>query len=221
MNQVEHLLTRSGAQSHSPLAPQNDAVLARAKRSVPQRIGRGLVGVFGVVVVLGLSGAAYESLAEAADTRAFPPPGRMVGVGGYRLHINCMGTGSPTVVIDAGWGDSSGAWSSWVQPSAASTTRVCTYDRAGMGYSEPGPLPRTAERFATELHALLSNAGEPGPYVLVGHSMGGFTVRVFAHDYPGDVAGVVLIESMSPSAAKGSGSDVGKTRIHIPLATGP
>jgi pimeloyl-ACP methyl ester carboxylesterase len=94
-----------------------------------------------------------------------------------------------------------------VQPSAASTTRVCTYDRAGMGYSEPGPLPRTADRFARELHALLSGAGEPGPYVLVGHSMGGLTVRVFAHEYPANVAGVVLIESMSPSGVKASSTD--------------
>jgi len=131
----------------------------------------------------------------------------MVDVGGYRLHIKCIGTGGPTVVIDAGWGDSSAAWSSWVQPSAASTTRVFTYDRAGMGYSEPGPLPRTADRLAAELHALLANANESGPYVLVGHSMGGLTVRVFAHEYPEDVAGVVLIESMSPSAAKASNSD--------------
>jgi pimeloyl-ACP methyl ester carboxylesterase len=131
----------------------------------------------------------------------------MVDVGGYRLHINCIGAGSPTVVIDAGWGDSSEAWSSWVQSPAARTTRVCTYDRAGMGYSEPGPLPRTADRFAAELRALLTKAGEVGPYVLVGHSMGGLTVRVFAHEYPADVAGVVLIESMSPSAAGASSSD--------------
>src|SRR2546426_11196339 len=112
------------------------------------------MGLLGVVVALGLSGAAYESVAEAADARAYPPAGQMVDVGGYRLHINCIGTGSPTVVIEAGWGDSSAAWSSWVQPSAASTTRVCTYDRAGMGYSDPGPLPRTADCFAAELHAL-------------------------------------------------------------------
>jgi pimeloyl-ACP methyl ester carboxylesterase len=131
----------------------------------------------------------------------------MVDVGGYRLHINCIGTGSPTVVIDAGWGDSSASWNSWVQSPAARTTRVCTYDRAGMGYSEPGPLPRTAERFAQELHTLLSGAGESGPYVLAGHSAGGLTVRVFAHDYPTDVAGVLLIDSMSPSAAKPSNSD--------------
>jgi pimeloyl-ACP methyl ester carboxylesterase len=128
----------------------------------------------------------------------------MVDVGGYRLHINCVGTGSPTVVIESGWGDWSAAWSSWVQPAAARTTRVCTYDRAGYGFSEPGPLPRTAERFAQELHTLLHEAGIPGPYVLAGHSMGGLTVRLYAHEYPTDVAGVVLIDSMSPSAAEAS-----------------
>jgi pimeloyl-ACP methyl ester carboxylesterase len=126
----------------------------------------------------------------------------MVDVGGYRLHINCVGTGSPTVVIDAGHGGWSASWSSWVQPEAARTTRVCTYDRAGMGWSEPGPLPRTAKHFAQELHTLLHNARVPGPYVLVGHSLGGLPVRVFAHDYAAEVAGVVLIESMHPRQAK-------------------
>ena len=207
MNQVQRVLTRRGAESHTVFEQPKHAVVARPKRSLPQQIGRGLVGGLGAVVVLGSLGAAYESVAEAADARAYPPAGQMVDVGGYRLHINCIGTGSATVVIEAGWGDSSAAWSSWVQPAAASTTRVCTYDRAGMGYSEAGPLPRTAERYAEELHALLSNAGESGPYVLVGHSMGGFTVRVFAHEYPADVAGVVLIESMGPSRAKASSTD--------------
>jgi pimeloyl-ACP methyl ester carboxylesterase len=180
--------------------------LKRRGRSRASQIGRGLIGVLGLLVVLGLVGAIYESVAEAADMRAYPPPGRMIDVGGYRLHINCTGTGSPTVVIDAGWGDSSGAWSSWVQPGVARTTRACTYDRAGMGYSEPGPLPRTAERFAEELHTLLSAADVPGPYVLVGHSLGGLPVRVFAHEYAAEVAGVVLIESMSPRQANPSTS---------------
>src|SRR3712207_9386654 len=98
--------------------------------------------------------------------------GQMVDVGGYHLHINCVGTGSPTVVIDAGLGDWSASWSSGVQPEAARSTRVCAYDRAGMGWSERGPLPRTAERFAEELHTLLRNANISGPYVLVGHSAG-------------------------------------------------
>jgi pimeloyl-ACP methyl ester carboxylesterase len=176
--------------------------------STPRRRGRGcLVWLGGVAVVLlgaVLLGARYEAAAEVADLRWYPPPGRMVDVGGHRLHIDCVGTGSPTVVIDAGWGDWSASWSSRVQPDAAKTTRVCTYDRAGMGYSEAGPRPRSAERFADELHALLHQGGVPGPYVLVGHSLGGLPVRVFAHAYPAEVAGVVLIESMNPSAARPS-----------------
>jgi pimeloyl-ACP methyl ester carboxylesterase len=87
---------------------------------------------------------------------------------------------------------------SWVQPEVAKTTRVCTYDRAGSGWSDAGPLPRDAARFANELHTLLQNANVPGPYVIVGHSLGGLTARVFAHEYAADVSGVVLIESMSP-----------------------
>lgn len=161
-----------------------------------------------MAVLLGLMllGAVYESVAEAADARSLLPPGQLVDVGGYRLHLNCVGTGSPTVVIEAGWGDWSAAWSSWVQPEAAKTTRVCTYDRAGMGYSEAGPLPRTTEHFVQELHTLLRRAGVPGPYVLVGHSLGGAPVRVFAHEYAAEVAGVVLIDSMNPSGAKESAS---------------
>ena len=96
-------------------------------------------------------------------------------MGGYRLHINCTGTGSPTVVVEAGWGDMSASWG-WVQPEVAKTTRICTYDRAGMGWSEASPQPRTAREYAKELHTLLTKANERGPYVLVGHSMGGFTV---------------------------------------------
>ncbi|HEX5547945.1 MAG TPA: alpha/beta hydrolase [Ktedonobacterales bacterium] len=165
-----------------------------------------LGGIVAVLLGLTLLGALYEGVAEAADIRAYPAPGQMVDVGGYRLHINCVGTGSPTVVIDAGLGDWSASWSSWVQPDVARTTRVCAYDRAGLGWSEAGPLPRTAERFTHELHTLLHNARVPGPYVLVGHSSGGLTVRVFAHEYAAEVAGVVLVESMHPSQAKPSGA---------------
>lgn len=163
-------------------------------------IGKGVALTIGLLVVFGLAGAIYESAAEASDQRAYPPPGQMVDVGGYRLHLYCVGTGSPTVVIDAGWGDWSRGWSR-VQAQVAQSTRVCSYDRAGMGYSEAGPLPRTAEHFAQELHLLLQRANVPGPYVLVGHSMGGAPVRVFAHEYAPEVAGVVLIESMNPGAA--------------------
>jgi pimeloyl-ACP methyl ester carboxylesterase len=206
VNKSQQPLTDSGAGSRGVLGRWNEGKRVQTWRARSQRIGRVLVGLVGLVVLAGLAGSVFESVAEAADARAFPAPGQMIDVGGHRLHINCVGTGTPTVVIDAGWGDSSLAWSSWVQPAAARTARVCTYDRAGMGYSEPGPLPRNAERFARELHALLSGAGVPGPYVLVGHSMGGLAVRVFAHDYAAEMAGVVLIESMSPSGAKPSTS---------------
>lgn len=168
---------------------------------VPTRRGRGCLRWFGVFVVLVgaliLAGTVYESAAEAADIQAYPPPGQMVDVGGYRLHINCTGTGSPTVIIDAGYGAWSLEWT-WVQTEVAKTTQVCTYDRAGMGYSEAGPLPRNAEQFAKELQTLLERAQIPGPYVMAGHSLGGLPVRVFVHDYPTDVVGIVLIESMSP-----------------------
>ena len=172
----------------------------RRGRGCLRWLGTGVVFVLGLMLV----GAMYESTAEARDVQAYPPPGPLVDVGGYRLHINCVGTGSPTVVIDAGWGDWSASWSSWVQPEVAKTTRVCTYDRAGMGWSEPGPLPRTAAQFAHELHTLLHPAQIPGPYVLVGHSLGGLTVRVFVHEYAAEVAGVVLIDSMHPRQAKPS-----------------
>jgi len=147
-----------------------------------------------------LVGFIYEPIAEAADAKANPAPGQLVDVGGYRLHINCTGTGSPTVVIESGWGDMSASWG-WVQPEVAKTTRVCTYDRAGMGWSEASPQPRTAREFATELHTLLAEANEPGPYVLVGHSLGGYTMRVYAHDYPEEVAGLVLIDPQNLSTS--------------------
>ncbi|HET7143573.1 MAG TPA: alpha/beta hydrolase [Anaerolineales bacterium] len=169
----------------------------RKARSSNRR-GRGCMLWLGasLAVLLGLLLVGYidEPMAEAADAKAYPPPGQMLDVGGYRLHINCTGEGSPTVVIESGWGDMSATWG-WVQPEVAKTTRVCTYDRAGMGWSEASPEPRTAREYAQELHTLLEKANEPGPYVLVGHSMGGFTVRVYAHDYPAEVAGLVLIDA--------------------------
>jgi len=172
------------------------------KASPSKSKGRGCLTWLGriMLLIIGLSlvGYMYEPMAEAADAKAYPPPGQMVDVGGYRLHINCTGTSSPTVVIAAGLQDWSTSWGGIVQPEVSKTTRVCTYDRAGMGWSEPGPLPRDAAHFAKELHTLLQNANIPGPYVLVGHSLGGFVVRVFVHDYPSEVAGVVLIDSMNP-----------------------
>ncbi len=153
-----------------------------------------------------------ETRSEAVDALAYPPSGRLVDVGGFRLHLDCVGRGSPTVVIDAGLGGWSTPWHS-LQNAVAGSTKVCTYDRAGNGYSDPGPLPRDAAHFADELHTLLQRAGIPGPYVLAGHSLGGLTVRVFAHRYPQDVAGMVLLESMSP---QGTGGPVPTTASQAP-----
>ena len=157
-------------------------------------LGTGLAALLGLMLV----GYIYEPFAEAADAKAYPPPGELVDVGGHRLHIHCTGTGSPTVVIEAGLGDWSTSWGGDVQPEVAKTTRVCTYDRAGLGWSDAASLPSDAAQFSQELHTLLQNAGVPGPYVMVGHSLGGLIVRVFAHDYASEVAGVVLVDSMNP-----------------------
>lgn len=182
------------------------------KATAAKRQSRGFLIWLGrlaiLIVGLFLAGGIYEPIAEAADAKAYPPPGQMVDVGGYRLHINCTGSGTPTVVIDAGWGDWSTTWAAYVQPEAAKTTRVCTYDRAGMGWSEAGPLPRDAVQFAKELHTLLQNANIPGPYVMVGHSLGGLPVRVFTDMYPSEVAGVILIDSMTPKQFFQSSTEV-------------
>jgi pimeloyl-ACP methyl ester carboxylesterase len=166
-----------------------------------------LVRFVAFVFVLTLAGAIYESVSETSDVKAYPPLGQMVDIGGYRLHINCTGTGSPTIIIEAGLGGWSLPWNA-VQEEVAKTTRVCTYDRAGMGYSDASPLPRYAQQFAVELHTLLERANVEGPYVLVGHSLGGLTVRIFAHDYPTEVAGVVLIDSMSPGQMTASAAEI-------------
>jgi pimeloyl-ACP methyl ester carboxylesterase len=127
----------------------------------------------------------------------YPAPGRLVDIGGFRLHLNCSGNGTPAVVLDAALGGSSISWS-LVQPAIAKRTRACSYDRAGLGWSDAGPMPRTAGRVADELHQLLMAAHVPPPYVLVGHSYGGFVMRIFATRYPSDVAGLILVDPAHP-----------------------
>jgi pimeloyl-ACP methyl ester carboxylesterase len=123
-------------------------------------------------------------------------PGQLVDAGGIRLNLYCMGSGSPAVVFDSGFGDWAPAWST-VQPQIAKWTRACSYDRAGAGFSDPGPMPRTSVRIAGELRTALHNAGIAGPYILVGHAYGGDNVRTFADLYMGEVAGLVLDDADS------------------------
>jgi pimeloyl-ACP methyl ester carboxylesterase len=167
----------------------------RAKRNL-RGLARGLGIAAALIAGLALAGAGYEAIAARGDARMYPRPGRLVDVGGYRLHIQCIGTGSPTVVLDAGLGGMSLDWS-LVQTEMAATAQVCSYDRAGLGWSDSGPLPRSPERIAHELHTLLTNAGIDGPYVLVGHSLAGKNVRLFAAMYPDQVAGIVLVDARS------------------------
>jgi pimeloyl-ACP methyl ester carboxylesterase len=128
---------------------------------------------------------------------ATKPPGRLVSIGSHRLHIRCEGEGCPPVIFDAALGGSSLSWS-LVQPAVARVTRACSYDRAGFGWSDAGPMPRTAGRIADELHALLRAADVPPPYLLVGHSYGGLVMRLYASRHRSEVAGLVLIEPAIP-----------------------
>jgi pimeloyl-ACP methyl ester carboxylesterase len=123
-------------------------------------------------------------------------PGQLVDAGGFHLNLYCMGSGSPAVVFDSGWGDWAPAWSK-VQPEIAKFTRACSYDRAGAGFSEPGPMPRTSVHIAMELHTALHSAGIAGPYILVGAAFGGDNVRTFADLYMDEVAGLALVDADS------------------------
>jgi pimeloyl-ACP methyl ester carboxylesterase len=141
-------------------------------------------------IFLMLAGAAS---AAPGDIR-YASPGKLVAAEGTRLNLYCMGSGSPAVVFDSGWEDWAPVWAI-VQPQVAKWTQACSYDRAGAGFSDPGPMPRTSVRIADELHSALHNAGVKGPYVLVGHAFGGDNVRAFAARYGTDIAGLVLVEA--------------------------
>ena len=142
-------------------------------------------------------GAVYQTLASLRDRREFPPPGRLVEVDGCILHLQVAGHGLPSVVLESGLGGLSTAWG-WVQPEAAKFSSVVSYDRAGLGWSGPDGTPKTATRAAQRLRAMLRKAGVLPPYVLVGHSMGGLLVRVFAGLFPDEVAGMVLLDAVHP-----------------------
>jgi pimeloyl-ACP methyl ester carboxylesterase len=155
--------------------------------------GRHLLSIFVGLTVLAGSGPARAQQAVPAA------PGRLIDLGGYRLHLNCTGRGKPTVVLSAGAGDFSFDWA-LVQPELARFTRVCSYDRSGEAWSDLGPKPRTADQEVFDLERLLARGGQRGPYVLVGQSLGGMVARLFASAYPRETAGLVLVDAFSEDA---------------------
>lgn len=159
-----------------------------------RRARRILGGIVLAIAIAALSGAVYQAVATRKDLGANPPPGTLVDVGGYRLHIWCTGFGEPTVILDTGLGGTAFDWG-YVQPGVSELTQVCSYDRAGMGYSDEGPRPRTSRQIARELVALLDESGIRGQVVLVGASFGGWNMRLFANANEGRVAGLVLVDA--------------------------
>jgi pimeloyl-ACP methyl ester carboxylesterase len=166
----------------------------QARRQLPGRTRRWLLYPVIAVMAVASVGGGYETVREHLDASAYPVTGQLIDAGGYSLHIRCTGSGSPTVVLQPGGGDMSSAMG-WIAPAVAQHTRVCVYDRAGRGWSEPSGNTQDGEQIATDLHTLLHRAHVPGPYVLAGHSFGGLYVRIFAARYPKEVAGMVLIDS--------------------------
>ena len=158
--------------------------------------------LYPIVAFLGLSavGGGYQTVRTSFDHRTDAMPGQAYDVGGRRLHLDCTGVGSPTVVLENGMGETSAHWA-WITRSvAAAGMRVCAYDRAGQGWSNDVATAQDGVAIAADLHTLLERAKEPGPYVLVGHSVGGPYAMTYAARYPNDVAGMVLLDATSPAA---------------------
>jgi len=159
-----------------------------------------VTGFFAWVIILAGVAFCYQSFSAARDRRSRALPGQLAEVSGHSMHIYCTGQGAPTVILDSGLGDSYISWRK-VQPAIAQFTRVCSYDRAGLGYSDSSPHSRTSKVIAEELHSLLCSyiRDRMGPIVLVGHSMGGYDVRLYASLYREEVAGMVLVDASHPN----------------------
>jgi pimeloyl-ACP methyl ester carboxylesterase len=175
-------------------------VVIRARRQLESPTRRRLLYPVLAVLALASIGGGYETARETADATAYPMPGQLIDVGGHSLHLNCTGSGSPTVVLEPGGGGMSSNLG-WITPGVARDTRVCVYDRAGRGWSEPADTTQDGAQIAADLHTLLHRAHIPGPYVLAGHSFGGLYVLTFAARYPDEVAGMVLVDSTAPASA--------------------
>ena len=175
--------------------------IVRVQRDLHSRSRQWVVyPLLGIYALAGVGGG-YETIREALDRRIVAP-GQLVDVGGHRLHLRCTGSGTPTVLLEAGLGETGAYWE-WISPAVARDTKVCVYDRAGRGWSDPVALPQDGVAVATDLHLLLDRAHVPGPFVLVGHSSGAQYVRIFAGRYPEQVAGMVLLDGQPAEAFEG------------------
>jgi pimeloyl-ACP methyl ester carboxylesterase len=168
-------------------------VWTRAKRELRSRTRVWLLNPVLVILVLFALGGGYEAVSRSTAP-AVAMRGQLVDVGPYRLHLECTGSGGPTVILEPGGGGSAASMG-LITPAVARESRVCVYDRAGRGWSDPAASPPDGAQIATDLHKLLSRAHVPGPYVLAGHSFGGLYVRTYAAKYPEEVAGLVLVDS--------------------------
>ena len=157
-----------------------------------------LIWIFGLLLLGVTAGALYQKLGLRRDSKLHPPPGKLLDLGTHHLHMLAAGQGSPTIVLEAGLMSTMLSWSA-IPRALAQSYRVVSYDRAGLGWSDLGPMPRTAERMVEELHILLERAAIPPPYVLVGHSFGGLTMPLFAARYPQQTAGMVLVDPVVPA----------------------
>jgi pimeloyl-ACP methyl ester carboxylesterase len=157
-----------------------------------------LLLVLAIGAVLIAAGAIYQAAGTAADQRRYPPPGRMIDIGGRSLHLIDKGASGPPVIFESGISATCLNWTQ-VRAEVEGFARPCTYDRAGLGWSDPADSPRTTSTIVDDLHALIEAAGIPRPYILVGHSFGGMLVRAYTAKYPGDVAGLVLVDPLSAS----------------------
>jgi pimeloyl-ACP methyl ester carboxylesterase len=170
----------------------------RIHRELPSRAGRWLLyPVVALMVLVSVAGG-YETVQAATDDD-YPRPGRLVDVGDHQLHLRCTGSGSPTVVLEAGGGGMSSEFG-WIAPAVSEQTRVCVYDRASHGWSDPTTAGRNGAQTATDLHTLLERGDVPGPYVLAGHSFGGLYTLAYAALFPDDVVGMVLVDTTAPAA---------------------
>lgn len=169
----------------------------RARRQLPGRSRRWLLYPVLAVLVVASVGGGFQTVSETLDATAHPPPGQLVDIGDSTRHLQCTGSGSPTVVLEPGHGGSASDWG-WIAPAIARDSRVCVYDRAGRGWSDAADGPQDAVQIAADLNTLLDRAQVPGPYVLAGHSFGGLYTLTFAARHSDRVAGLVLLDSTAP-----------------------